>query len=56
MNAQNMQHIMGVDEKTASSDHPRQELDASSSSSQRQDIGADEVYSLAEQRAIIRRM
>lgn len=51
-----MQHIKGVDEKTVSSDHPQQELDASSSSSQRHGIGADEVYSLTQQRAIIRRM
>lgn len=51
-----MQHIKDVDEKTAPSDHPQRELDVSSSSSQRQTIGVDEVYSLAEQRAIIRRM
>lgn len=54
MTARDVQDLNDVDEKVASSDHHRQDIDGSSSSSR--DVDTDEVYSPAEQKAIIRRI
>lgn len=56
MAVQDVQDVKHVDDKVASSDHPRQEDEGYSFSPPTGDSGIDEVYSDVEQKAIIRRM